>query len=82
MITDFKPMLGIYIGGAICIISVIYISLKVFARRKEGYLFKGFFILNENENKIVKIEGYELSETIGDYFESAFLENKDLEDMM
>lgn len=79
LIKDFKPMEAIYIGSTICIISIIYISLKVFSRRKEEYLYKGFFILNEHQNKIVKIEGYDLSETIRDYFESAFLENKDLE---
>ncbi|MBX4258844.1 hypothetical protein KTC96_14245 [Clostridium estertheticum] len=78
VITDFKPMVGIYIGGVICILSVIYISSQVFVRRKKGYLYKGFFILNEQENKIVKIEGYDLSETIREYFETAFLENKDL----
>lgn len=79
VITGFQPFLGIYIGGTICIISVIYISLKVFVRRKERYLCKGFFILNEHQNKIVKIEGYELSERIREYFECAFIENKDLE---
>lgn len=79
LITGFKPSQGIYIGGAICIISVIYISLKVFARRKEVYSFKGFFILDEKPNKIVKIEGHKLSESLRGYFESAFLENKDLE---
>lgn len=79
LITDFKPIQGIYIGSAISVISVIYISLKVFTRRKEEYSFKGFFILNEQQNKIVKIKGYTLSEELKDYFESAFLENKDLE---
>ena len=42
VINGFKPMLGIYIGGLICIISVIYISLKVFVRRKKRY-----FLLNK-----------------------------------
>ena len=79
LIKDFNPMLGIYIGSVICTISIMYISLKVFARRKENYLYTGFFILNEHKNNIVKIKGYELSGAIREYFESAFLESKDLE---
>lgn len=78
IIEGFKPMQGIYIGGIICFSSVIYISLKVFVNRKRRYLYKGFIILNELENKIVDIPGYGLSGIRG-YFESAFLENKDLE---
>lgn len=79
LIEGFNPMIGIYIGSTICFISVIYISLKVFTRRTEEYSLKGFFILNEHQNKIVKIKGYRLSEELRDYFESAFLEDKDLE---
>ncbi|WP_006520519.1 hypothetical protein [Desulfoscipio gibsoniae] len=62
LIEGFKPMLGICTGGLICILSVIYISLKAFVRRGKRYLYKGFIILNELENKIVNIEGYGLSE--------------------
>lgn len=79
LIKDFNPILGICVGSVISVISVIYISLKVFTRRKENYLYTGFFILNEHNNKIIRIKGYELSSELREYFESAFLENKDLE---
>ncbi len=79
MLKGFEPVFGLYFGGVICILSLLYISKKIFFKRKEYYSYKGFFILDEIENRIVNIPEYDLSENIFSYFNNALLENKDME---
>lgn len=74
---NFNPVVGLLIGVMICLISLGYLTLRIFIRRKR-YLFEGFFILNENDNELIDIPGYEFVEHVHEFFETAFTENKAL----
>lgn len=75
----YRPLLGFGAGLAITVLFIILAAIRIFGRRNEKYVFKGFFILNEKENAIRIIDEYDFSEKLEDYFRSAFVENKALE---
>jgi hypothetical protein len=59
-------------------IVLVFIAFRVVIRKK-NYTFDGFFILNENNNKIIEIPGYQFTKNIFNFFKTAFTENRALE---
>jgi hypothetical protein len=56
---NFDPMIGLSSGICICLLSTLFITFKTLGQKDASYVYNAFFILNEGENKILSIEGYD-----------------------
>ncbi len=73
--TIFSPIMAILLGVILCLISVSYLIVRLFGKRRESRTYKAFLIYNKKTNEIVPVPRYEFSEEIYQYFRCAFAEN-------
>lgn len=68
----------VLVGAILCIISVLYLTARLFGRRIKSYTYDAFIIYNK-KNEIVPVPRYEFSEEVSNYIKGAFVENPALE---
>lgn len=77
----FDLKVGILIGVGICILSVVYLTFRVFGNRTKRQRFNGFFVYSKKDNLIVNVPRYNFTEYVCEYLNSAFAENSALQIM-
>lgn len=53
---NFNAQIGFFIGLATCAISLLYIVLRLIIRKKDNYIYNGFFML-QLVHKVQKLTG-------------------------
>jgi len=71
----FKPLLGFYLGSLICLISLLYLTIRVFRQQEKCRVFNGFFVLDKQSNNFVNVPRYALAESLTKILNSLFVEN-------
>ncbi len=79
LFNKFEAFWGLCTGLIISVVSLIFIGIRILGRRNGDYVFNGFFILNEKQNKIISIDTYKFANNLSCYLIDAFAENKVLE---
>jgi hypothetical protein len=74
----YKPIVGVIIGIVFCLAALLYLAFRNFDYKEECHIYNGFFVLDEENNKLVYIPRYELGESLPRYMDSVFAENSAL----
>lgn len=64
-----------FIGMFIVLISFLYLILRLLRIKKINKNIEGFIVYDENQNSLITVPRYSLSENISRYMNSAFVEN-------
>lgn len=65
-------------GLILCLVSITYLTARVFAGSTETVSYEGFVVYDKGQNQIIPIPRYELGECVPAYLEAAFAENEAL----
>lgn len=63
------------VGLVICLAAVLFLLIRIFRERTQTIVYEGFLIHNMEDNKLIKVPRYRLSEELDQYFTAAFIED-------
>lgn len=77
-LTIFSPLVTVFLGLILCIISVLYLAANIFGGLIKNHTFDAFIVYDNEKNEIIPVPRYQFSENIYEYLEAAFKENSAL----